>query len=326
MQRYRHLPALTVTVIFIVITVLTATALAKEKGKSAAFDLKKTALFIREMESRPDFPVSVILVADYVYSLQALGEPIAPGKKNAIIGYLKSAQQKDGGFIADKSGRISSLLYTDTAIETLARLNAVNAVDTARAKAFVAAVKNADGGFGFSREARESSLATTFYAVRILKTLNALDLVDQTTSAQYIKGFERNSGGFGYVKGTGIANAKNTFMAAYTLNALGKLDNKARTNAVKFLAKTPYLNKKSKERPELDEQLYAVKALKELKAADRVDGKLAVAFMRKLYIPANGGFGPLEGYGATPDSTTTGLRILNEIGILKRAAPQLAKK
>jgi hypothetical protein len=309
----------------LVLLSFSGTALAKEKPKKAEFDFAKTSAFMREMETRPDFPVSVVLASDYAYSLLALGDPIAPARKTAIIAYLKKAQQKNGGFISDKANQSASVLFTDVAIETLADLKAVSAIDAAKVKAFVASLKNPDGGFGFSKEARESSLATTFCAVHILKTINGLDVVDKAKTAQYIKSFERKEGGFGYVKGTGTANARNTYMAAFTLNAVGQLDDTTRKRAVSFLSTTPYVDKKSKENRELDEQLYAVKALKELKAADRIDKVLATAFLKRIYIAVNGGFGPLEGYGSTPDSTTTGLRILSEIGKLKRPA-QLAKK
>ncbi|HEY6872142.1 MAG TPA: hypothetical protein VI298_05360, partial [Geobacteraceae bacterium] len=108
----------------------------------------------------------------------------------------------------------------------------------------------------------------------------------------------------------------NTYLAAFALNTLGALDDGTRKNAVRFLATTPYAGK-SKERPDLDEQLFAVRALKELKAANKIDRKEAMAFLNRIYIKVNGGFGPLEGYGSTPDSTATGLRILAELGKLK---------
>ncbi len=78
--------------------------------------------------------------------------------------------------------------------------------------------------------------------------------------------------------------------------------------------------------PDLNEQLYAILALKELKAAGKIDKKFAMAFLKRIYIKVNGGFGPLEGYGSTPDSTTTGLRILAEIGKLKAPGAPAAKK
>ena len=328
MQKITRVTCFAVLIAFSIVALSAGAACARGKAEKAGFDFAKTSAFMREMESRPDFPVSVVLANDYVYSLLALGETIAPARKTAVINYFKNAQQKDGGFISDKANKSTSLLFTNLALETLGYLNATNAIDSGKVKAFVASLKNTDGGFGFSKESKISALATTFYAIRVLKAIGGLDLVDKTKTAEYVKGFERKDGGFGYVKGTGVANARNTYMAAYVLNNLGKLDNATRKNAVKFLATTPYLDKKSKDRPELDEQLYAVLALKELKASDKIDKKLALAFLKKIYISVNGGFGPLEGYGSTPDSTTTGLHILAEIGKLKAPGPgiSVAKK
>ncbi len=293
---------------------------AKDTSNGKGFDFAKTRAFMREMETRPDFPVSIVLANDYVYSLLALGDEIAPARKSATISYIKGAQQVNGGFIADKADKNASLLYTDLALETLGYLKAIGAIDSGRVRSFVVSLKNPDGGFGFSQVSRGSNLASTYYAVRTLNTLGALDLIDKAKTAYYIKGFERKKGGFGYVKGTGVADPKSTYMAAFVLKTIGMLDEATREGALKFLATTPYLDAGSKERPELDAQLYAITALKELKAGGRIDRKLAMAFLKKIYIPINGGFGPLLGYGSTPDSTATALRILVETGYLRPSA------
>ncbi|MBJ6751716.1 MULTISPECIES: prenyltransferase/squalene oxidase repeat-containing protein [Geomonas] len=314
-----------------VVAALAAPALAKEKArqpkaKSAEFDFKKTNAFIREMEGRPDFPVATVIANDYVYTLLAMGEKIDTGRQNAIILAAKLAQQKDGGFTPDKSSKTSSILYTDIALETLALLDAGNAIDRNKVKAFAASLKNHDGGFGFSTDARKSSLATTYYALHVLKAVNGLDAVDRGKTLEYVKGFAKKEGGFGPEKGPGRPNARSTYMAAYILNALSGMDAPTAKSALQYLESTPYLDKKSKERPDLDEQLYTIRALKEINAGNRVDKALAFNFMKRLYIKVNGGFGPLEGYGSTPDSTTTALRILSEIGKVKGVQVQVAKR
>ena len=323
--------------IFRTVTALTLLALAsvpawaKDKAKAtnqaAGFDFKKTSNFIREMESRPDFPVATVIANDYVYTLLAMGEKIDTGRQNAIIVSAKLAQQKNGGFAPDRTKKNVSILYTDTALETVSLLGADNAVDRARVKSFAASLKNADGGFGFSPEAKKSSLATTYYAVHVLKAVNGLDAIDKAKTADYVRTFAKKEGGFGLEKGSGRPNARGTYMAAFVLKTLGALDDATAKKAVQFLETTPYLNKKSKERPDLDEQLYAIRALKEVGAANRIDKALAFNFMKRLYIKVNGGFGPIEGYGSTPDSTTTALRVLSEIGKVKGpSAPQVAKR
>ncbi|QWV97065.1 hypothetical protein KP003_18030 [Geomonas nitrogeniifigens] len=321
---------LRIIVTLTLVAALAVPALAKEKkpanAKTNAFDFKKTSVFIREMEGRPDFPVATVIANDYVYTLQAMGEKIDTGRQNAIILATKLAQQKDGGFTPDKSSKTSSILYTDIALETLALLDAGNAVDRAKVKSFAASLKNTDGGFGFSPEAKKSSLATTYYAVHVLKAVNGLDAVDKAKTVEYVKGFAKKEGGFGPEKGPGRPNARSTYMAAYVLNALCSLDADTAKKAVQYLQTTPYLDKKSKERPDLDEQLYAIRALKEVNAGNRLDKTLAFNFMKRLYIKVNGGFGPLEGYGSTPDSTTTALRILSEIGKAKGVVAQVAKR
>ena len=294
-------------------------AFAKEKKKSKGgdIDFAKTDAFMREIETRPDFPFSIVIANDYVTSLLALGDKIDTGRQNAIIAYTKLAQQNNGGFVSDKASKSASIIHTDIALETLALLNASNAIDPGKVKAFVASLKNPDGGFGFSQESKGSALATTYYAIHVLKRINGLDLIEKAKTVEYVKGFEKKEGGFGMVKGPGVASPRSTYMAAYILNTLGSLDTATRNNAIKFIATTPYGGSKAKDMPDLDEQLYAIRALKELKAPEKIDRKYAVAFMKRLYIKVNGGFGPLEGYGSTPDSTTTGLRVLAEIDKLK---------
>jgi hypothetical protein len=301
-------------------------ALAKGKVKAKKFDFAKTKAFVCEADTRPDFPVSVPLADYYTYSLLATGNSLEPAKKTALIGYIKKSQQKNGGFVSDKADKGASIVQTYLALETLGYLKSSSAIEAGKVKSFVASLKNADGGFGFSQEAKKSSLATTFFAVRTLKAIGGMELVDKAKTAAYLKQFEKKDGGFGFVKGPGVANAKNTYMAVATLDTLGMLDPATTKNSVKFLGTTPYVKGKSNKVPELEEELYAIKALKMLKAADRIDKKFALLFLKRLYIEINGGFGPLEGYGSAPESTAAALEILTEIGALKSSGVTVAAK
>lgn len=313
--------------ILTLVVCFTGTSFAKEKGKAAAgeFDFAKTKAFMQEMDTRPDFPVGMVLANDWVYSLRALGTKIDVGRQNAIIVWMKMAQQKNGGFGLDKSGQDVSILNTSLALETLSYLDAVNAIDQKKVKSFVASLKNADGGFGFAPDSKGSALASTYFAVRVLKAVKGLDVVDKAKTTAYVKTFEKKEGGFGTSIGNGIPDAKNSYMATFILETIGSLNDATRAATLKYLGTTPYaVGKKGTERPTLDEQLYAVMALKALNAADRIDKAFALSFLKRLYIKQNGGFGPLEGYGSSPDSTTAGLRVLVEIGKLK--APSVKSK
>jgi len=297
---------------------------AVHAGTAANIDFKKTSEFMREMETRPDFPVGMVLAHDYVYSIPAMGEKITPERRKIIIDFMKSLQQQDGGFTADKVSKDSSMLYTNHAVEILSYLNAGNGVDLNRIRSYVASLKNADGGYGFSLKAKNSTLANTYYAVHILDELNALSEVDRAKTVAFVKGFARKDGGFGYVKNQAFSNAQNTYFALSTLKALGMLDNDTKNNALRFLKGTPYVtgayNLKDGGPQLVEEQVYALKALKILNAADLVKKDKVTAMLKKFYISFNGGFGPILGFGSTPDSTTNGLRLLVEIGKLKEPA------
>lgn len=284
------------------------------------FDFTRTKAFMREMETRPDFPVSTVLAHDYVYSLASLGAKIGNKNKHAVQFFIKSVQQIDGGFVSDKFDKPSSILFTDHALETLTLLKGASEIDMGRAKTFITSLKNADGGFGFSAGAKESSLVNTFYAVHSLDLLNSLNLVDAAKTAAYIRSFEHKDGGFGYVKGTGTASAKITYMAVYILKDLGKLDTATKANALKYLNASAYgkgTAGKVDSLQMLEEMAYTIDALKLLGAKDKIDTKKANGILKQLYIKQNGGFGPIPGYGSTPDSTLLGIRILVGTGSLK---------
>lgn len=289
-------------------------ALAKD------FDFKKTEAFVREIETRPDFPVVTVFARNYVYSIVSLGGKIDDKKKQAIESFIKSNQKIDGGFGNDKHDKESSILYTDYALGAFSLVNLPPSTDLARAKTFILSLRNADGGFAFSAKEKESSLVNTYMAIHSLGLLDSLSLVDAAKTAAFIKGFQLKDGGFSYVKGTGVATAKHTYMAVYALKALGKLDDATRSTALKYLNSSPY-GKESTSKADslhmLEEMDATIDALKLLGAKDKIDKKKAQKILKQLYISVNGGFGPLPGYGSTPDSTFLGLHILTGMGSLK---------
>ncbi|HEX9021748.1 MAG TPA: prenyltransferase/squalene oxidase repeat-containing protein, partial [Nitrospirota bacterium] len=269
------------------------------------------------------FPVSITLARNYVYSILALGEKLDPRMKEKLIDFIKKIQRPDGGFSIDPATRSTNALYTDFALETLSYFGAVNAIDAAKAKAYLSSLKRPDGGYSFDAKTKDSSFQTTFYAVHSLSYMNGLDIVDKAKTAAYIKAFEKkDAGGFNYVKGTGVPNVTNTYMGIFTLKALGMLDDQTKSSAIKFLAATAYMGKPVKYdvNQTLEEQANAVMTLKMLGAENKIRKSGAIAFIKSFYIPVNGGFGPIHGYGSAPDPTYFGIKALAELGVLKRPA------
>jgi prenyltransferase beta subunit len=197
----------------------------------------------------------------------------------------------------------------------------MNSIDAGKVKSYVSSLKRPDGGFSYDSASKDSSLATTYYAVHILSYIKGLDIVDKAKAAAYIKGFEKkDTGGFAYVKGTGVSNAKSTYMGIFALKVLGMLDEQTRKNAIKFLITTRYIGKPAKYdvTQTLEEQAYTIVTLKMLGAENKINKDGVVKFIKTFYIPVNGGFGPIHGYGTAPDSTYFGIQGLAEMGILKK--------
>jgi prenyltransferase beta subunit len=316
MNKYYRFYAL---VIMVLLSCLLIAATDKTKAESDKFDFQKTSKLIHEADSRPDFPVSILLTRNYVYSVIALGETIDTANKSKIIEFIKMTQQSDGGFSADKAIKETASLYTNYALETLAYLNAVGSIDIEKAKSYILSLSRPDGGFAFNKQTKDSTLATTYYAVHCLSLMNALGAVDKAKTAGYIKGFEKKNGGFGYVKETGVPTAKNTYEAVFVLKTLGMLDGATKKGAVKFLTSSSYITGKNKkgeeETPTLEEEAYTLGALKTLGAGSSINQQKVISFVKQFYVPQNGGFASMPGYGAAPDPTYYGLRCLTEAGI-----------
>lgn len=304
-----------------VMGLLSVAATDKKNVKPIEFDFKKTSAYNHELDARPDFPVSIGFARNYVYSVLALGEKIDPKNKEKILDFTRKIQRQDGGFSIDIVTKESNILYTDITLQALSYLGAINSIDVGKVKSYMSSLQKPDGGFSFDAKSKESSFQTTYLAVHVLSYINGLDIVDKAKTAAYIKGFERKgTGGYNYVKGTGAPSVTNTYMAVYTLKTLGMLDDKTKANAIKFLSSTPYVAKKSKYEitQTLEEEAYALRTLKMLGAENRINKERAVSFIKSFYIPVNGGFGPIHGYGTAPDPTYFGIQGLAELGVLKR--------
>lgn len=311
-----------VFVMFILSSFLLIAATNKTKADSDKFDFQKTSKLIHEADSRPDFPVSILLTRNYVYSVIAIGETIDAANKSKIIEFIKMTQQPDGGFSADKAIKETALLYMDYALETLGYLNAVGSINTEKAKSYIFSLSRPDGGFAFNKQTKDSSLTTTYHAVHCLSLMKALSDVDKAKTAGYVKGFEKKNGGFGYVKETGVPTAKNTYEAVFVLKTLGMLDSATQKSAIKFLASTYYVTGKHKKgeegNPTLEEEAYTLGALKTLGAGSSINKQKVISFVKQFYVPQNGGFASMPGYGAAPDPTYYGLRCLAEAGVQQK--------
>ncbi len=325
MRRYRRYYTVVILALFGFVLV----GATQEKTEPVQFDFKKTSKYFHAFfDKRPDFPVSIVQMNDYVYSLTALGETIDPQLKKRMIAFAGKLQQPDGGFAIDTAAKTSSSLYTDYALETLAYMDSIGSIDAGKARSYLSSLKQPDGGFSFNTQKKESAFATTYYAVHALSLMESLNVIDKARTAEYIKRFEKkDTGGFSYVKRTGLPSAKDTYMAVSVLKTLGMLDADTKKRAMKFLTSTPYIGKfkKTSVTLTLEEEAYTLSALRILENTTGVDKEKVVLFLKTFYLPEDGGFAAIEGFDSAPDPTCMAMRSLAELGIVKRPVERKLK-
>lgn len=310
------------TVIILALLGLVLVGATQDKTEPVQFDFKKTSKYFHEFfDKRPDFPVTIVQMNDYVYSLTALGETIDPKLKEHMMTFAKKLQQPDGGFSIDTATIASSSLFTDYNLETLAYMDSIGSIDVRKTKTYLSSLRQPDGGFSFDKRKKESALATTYYTVHALSLINGLDIIDKPKTAEYINRFERkDTGGFSYVKKTGGPSAKDTYMAVFVLKTLGMLNDDTKKRSIKYLTSTPYTGnfKKTSVTLTLEEQAHTLAALRILEGISTVDKEKVVLFLKTFYVPDDGGFAPIEGFDSSPDPTCMAMRSLAELGLVKR--------
>ena len=93
-----------------------------------------------------------------------------------VASYVAGLQQPDGSFTGDKWGEVDTR-FSYCALNCLALLGKLDAVDVAAATDYVASCRNFDGGFGCTPGA-ESHAGQVFCCVGALAIGNALHHVD----------------------------------------------------------------------------------------------------------------------------------------------------
>lgn len=113
-----------------------------------------------------------------------------------VAGYIKSLQNPDGSFRADKYTETDSRFsYCAVAIlKILGKLNS-DYIDLPKATEYVLSCQNFDGGFG-SIPGAESHGAYCFVCIGFLSVTNQLDLVDKVHTGGWLAERQTHLGGF----------------------------------------------------------------------------------------------------------------------------------
>jgi len=285
-------------------------------------DLNLTLEYVKDWANRKNFPESVTFSYYCAYSLMALEKKVGPDARKKIVDYIKKCQTDGGGFVPEPEfSKDPNLLSSYFALKTLALINATDAIDKEQAVKFVLSLLQPDGGFKSEPKKDYHSLATTYYGVTCLHLLNALDQIDKEKTVSYIQSYREKGQGFS-VKKNGVSRPISTYMAVRSLKLLGAFDEEIKPDLVNYLKGTRYAglveDEKYTMQPTMRELAFMLEALDDLSAVKEVNQDKVYEFIKSLYVPDNGGFGPKPSYGTTPPSIYEGVLSLEKLGKLNR--------
>jgi geranylgeranyl transferase type-2 subunit beta len=144
--------------------------------------------------------------------------------REALIQFVKSCECKNGGF-AGNLNHDPHLLYTLSAVQILAMIDALEYVDSERVAKYIAGLQQPDGSFA-GDEWLEIDTRFSYCAVCCLAILGKLSSIDVKKCVQYVMSCCNIDGGFGVLPGA-ESHAGQIFCCVATLsicNALDELD------------------------------------------------------------------------------------------------------
>ncbi len=291
----------------------------KEAETPAVIDLQVTGQTVHQWRTRPSFPESLTFAYYHVYMAGALKQEISPQVQQKIIEYIISCQQPNGGFApAPKHTKTASVIYSYFALKTLDMLKQKKAINSKAAKNFLLARVQKDGGFAATaREGERANLATSYYGIEALSLLGAIDSLDKTQVVSFVQSYREKGRGFSRIEGS-ISIPKATYMGIRSFKNLGVLTDSISSEIVAYLKTSRYSgkikDKKYRLLPNIEAMAYTLDGFAELSAMPQVDEDKVHEFIRSLYIPDNGGFGPKPGLGTTPPSTYYAILSLVRLG------------
>jgi geranylgeranyl transferase type-2 subunit beta len=282
-------------------------------------DLNKTLALFEGWAERDNFPDSVPLAYYNAFAQQALRGDFLPGTRSRVFSFVKRCQRPDGGFVSNrKFPGESNIIYTFYALKALELTGSLDGIDQAKALGFIQSLIRDDGSIAPSPgELKRANLASTFYGVKALAVLGKIDLVDKDKTRAYVLTHHNDDGGFG-VMPKGASSPQGVSMAVQTLAVLNGLTPKIITPAVTYLENSMSQLGLSSKRHRAFSTMQAsadiLDALVAMQALNEVETAPLQTFVESLYIPENGGFGPIPSYGTSPPSTFQGVYCLKILG------------
>ncbi|CAG8927691.1 unnamed protein product [Penicillium salamii] len=268
----------------------------------------KHVTYVKNLDTRKDeleYWLTEHLRLNGVYwgltALHLLGHPDAL-PRDETVNFVLSCQSDSGGFGA-APGHDAHMLYTVSAVQILATIDAINELEKRgrggkeKVGSFIANLQNEDGSF-MGDQWGETDTRFLYGALNALSLLRLMHLVDVPKAVTYVQSCENLDGAYGIRPGT-ESHAGQVFTCIGALAIAGRLDlvNKDRLGA--WLSERQIESGGFNGRPEkLADACYTWWVGSSLAMIDRlhwIDGKKLSAFVLQCQDPDAGGFADRPG-------------------------------
>ncbi|CAK7205953.1 Rab geranylgeranyltransferase [Sporothrix eucalyptigena] len=222
--------------------------------------------------------------------------------REETIAFVLSCQCENGGFAA-APGHDAHMLYTVSAVQILAMVDALDELDT-RGKGreavaeFISNLQNRTTGTFAGDEWGEEDTRFLYGALNALSLLGRLNLVNVDRAVEYVAACANFDGGYGVRPGA-ESHAGQVFTCLAALKVAGRLDLADADKVGRWLSERQVPSGGLNGRPEKQEDVcYSWWVLSSLALVNRlhwVDRDSLVAFILSCQDPKNGGFADRPG-------------------------------
>ncbi|MCJ1307940.1 hypothetical protein MMC25_001588 [Agyrium rufum] len=266
-------------------------------------EVEKHVKYIQSLDTRRDeleYWLTEHLRLNGVYwgltALHLLGHPEALPRKETIE-FILSCQHDNGGFGA-APGHDAHMLYTVSAVQVLATVDAFDELDTPERGGllnvgkFIANLQDASTGSFAGDEWGETDTRFLFGAMNALSLMNLMHLVDLTKAVNHVQACSNFDGGFGSSPGA-ESHAAQIYTCVGALAIAGRLDLVDKDRLGGWLSERQLPHGGLNGRPEkLEDVCYSWWVGSSLAIIDRlhwIDGEKLTNFILRCQDPENGG-------------------------------------
>ncbi|KAK6509112.1 hypothetical protein TWF481_003875 [Arthrobotrys musiformis] len=286
--------------------------------------VEKHVKYIQSLDTRKDefeYWLTEHLRLNGVYwgltALHLLHNPTAL-PRDETIKFVQSCQHPSGGFGAHPN-HDAHLLYTLSAIQILATVDALDSVDTAATVTYVAGLQKPSGVFA-GDEWGEEDTRFVYTALQTLKILGRLDAVDVERAVGFVLACQNYDGGFGVVPGAESHSGQIfTCLGVLSLtNTLDRLSPASQDQLAGWLAQRQLPNGGLNGRPEkLEDVCYSWWVLSSLAMLGKlhwIDQDKLVGWILSCQDEVRGGFADRKGNAVDVFHTVFALCGLSLVG------------